>query len=149
MLGIFVVEILIKLIAEGSRPWRYFRDPFNCFDFAIVAVTLLPFGNQYITVLRLFNQGIKMFSCGPMRTTLTIDPDVGKLLEQEAQRSRKPFKQVVNEALRRGLTRVAVRPRKLQLKVHDSRLHAGYDPRSFNALSDELEDAAVLRKSKR
>lgn len=82
----------------------------------------------------------------PVRTTLTIDPDVGKLLEQEAQRSRKPFKHVVNEALRRGLTRAAVRPRKIQLKVCDSRLRAGYDPRSFNALSDELEDAEVLRK---
>jgi voltage-gated sodium channel len=53
ILGIFVIEILIKLAAEGSAPWRYFRDPFNCFDFAIVAVTLLPFGAQYVTVLRL------------------------------------------------------------------------------------------------
>lgn len=53
VLCIFVGEILIKIVAEGGRPWRYFRDPFNCFDFAIVAVTLLPFGNQYITVLRL------------------------------------------------------------------------------------------------
>jgi voltage-gated sodium channel len=53
IVGIFVVEILIKLAAEGRAPWRYFRDPFNCFDFVIVAVTLLPFGAQYVTVLRL------------------------------------------------------------------------------------------------
>lgn len=53
VLGIFVLEIVIKLAAEGSRPWRYFKDPFNVFDFGIVAVTLLPFGGQYVTVLRL------------------------------------------------------------------------------------------------
>lgn len=53
VLAIFIVEIVIKLAAEGNRPWRYFRDPFNVFDFGIVAVTLLPFGGQYVTVLRL------------------------------------------------------------------------------------------------
>ncbi|HYJ07499.1 MAG TPA: ion transporter, partial [Polyangiaceae bacterium] len=53
VLAIFVVEIVIKLAAEGNAPWRYFRDPFNCFDFAIVAVSLLPLGAQYVTVLRL------------------------------------------------------------------------------------------------
>ena len=53
ILVIFVLEIAIKLLAEGGTPWRYFRDPFNCFDFAIVAVTLLPLGASYVTVLRL------------------------------------------------------------------------------------------------
>jgi voltage-gated sodium channel len=53
ILAVFVIEIVIKLAAEGGTPWRYFRDPFNCFDFAIVAVSLLPLGAQYITVLRL------------------------------------------------------------------------------------------------
>lgn len=53
VLAIFVTEIVIKLAAEGRAPWRYFRDPFNCFDFAIVAVSLLPLGAQYVTVLRL------------------------------------------------------------------------------------------------
>lgn len=53
ILGIFVLEIVIKLLAEGRTPWRYFRDPFNCFDFGIVAVSLLPLGAQYVTVLRL------------------------------------------------------------------------------------------------
>jgi hypothetical protein len=82
-----------------------------------------------------------------VRTTLTIDPDVEKLLEQEAQRSRKPFKQVVNEALRRGLTRSPQRSHKLVLKVHDSRILPGYDPSSFNSLADELEDAELMRKA--
>jgi len=53
VLTIFVAEIAIKTIAEAPRPWRYFRDPFNAFDFTIVALTLLPFAGQYVTVLRL------------------------------------------------------------------------------------------------
>ncbi len=53
VLSIFSVEILIKMGAEGRRPWRYFRDPWNVFDFAIVAVCFLPFGGSGAAVLRL------------------------------------------------------------------------------------------------
>ena len=84
-----------------------------------------------------------------MRTTLTIEPDVEMLLEQEVQRTRKPFKEVVNEALRRGLTRSRARTPKVVLKVFDSRLRPGYDPRSFNKLVYELEDEAVMGKAPR
>lgn len=84
-----------------------------------------------------------------MRTTLTIEPDVEKLLEEEVARSRRPLKQVVNEALRRGLTRSIEKPRKVALMVSDSRLRPGYDPASFNALADELEDVDVLRRAER
>jgi hypothetical protein len=40
-----------------------------------------------------------------MRTTLSLDDDVAALLEQARQDSKLTFKQVVNEALRDGLTR--------------------------------------------
>lgn len=53
VLGIFTVEILIKVIAEGRRPWHYFYDPWNIFDFLIVVAAYLPIGAGYITVLRL------------------------------------------------------------------------------------------------
>ena len=52
-LGIFVVEIAIKMIAEGKKPWRFFKDSWNIFDFVIVAAAFLPVGSQYVTVLRL------------------------------------------------------------------------------------------------
>ena len=39
-----------------------------------------------------------------MRTTLTIDDDVAALLKQEMRKSGEPFKQVVNRAIRLGLT---------------------------------------------
>jgi hypothetical protein len=81
-----------------------------------------------------------------MRTTLTIEPDLARLLEQEAQRSRKPFEQVVNEALRLGLTRPEDRPHQFLRKVYDGRLRPGCDPAALNALSDALEDESMLGK---
>lgn len=53
ILIIFIIEIVIKIGAEGSKPWLYFTDPWNVFDFTIVAVALLPIDSQYVTVLRL------------------------------------------------------------------------------------------------
>ncbi len=53
VLAIFVIEIVIKMGAEGSRPWRYFADGWNVFDFVIVAVCFLPLDAHYVTVLRL------------------------------------------------------------------------------------------------
>lgn len=53
ILAIFVFEIAVKMGAEGSRPLRYFRDPWNVFDFIIVAAAFLPFGGNAVTVLRL------------------------------------------------------------------------------------------------
>jgi hypothetical protein len=83
-----------------------------------------------------------------MRTTLTLDPDVAKLIEEEAHRQRKPVKHVVNEALRRGLAPGAVsRSRKrFRVQPHKTRLRPGIDAGSFNRLADELEDEAVIEK---
>lgn len=53
ILTIFVLEVVIKMGAEGRRPWRYFQDPWNVFDFVIVAACFLPVGTQYVMVLRL------------------------------------------------------------------------------------------------
>jgi hypothetical protein len=39
-----------------------------------------------------------------VRTTLAIDDDVASLLKKEVRKSGEPFKQVVNRALRLGLT---------------------------------------------
>jgi voltage-gated sodium channel len=53
VLTIFVVEITLKIAAEGRRPWRYFTDPWNVFDFSVTAVCLLPIHAEYAQVLRL------------------------------------------------------------------------------------------------
>jgi hypothetical protein len=86
------------------------------------------------------------------RTTLTIDPDVRKLLEDEVHRTRRPFKQVVNEALRRGLAVDAPRPPKPPFKViafGSGPLMPGIDPDKLNQLNDELEVEAMIEKLER
>jgi hypothetical protein len=83
-----------------------------------------------------------------MRTTLTLEPDVARLIEEAAARQRKPVKQVVNEALRRGLApRGAARSAKrYRVHPHRTELRPGVDAESFNKLVDELEDEAVVTK---
>ena len=44
-----------------------------------------------------------------MRTTLTLDEDVVRLLADEAHRTQRPFKHVVNDAIRRGLVKKRTR----------------------------------------
>lgn len=84
-----------------------------------------------------------------MRTTLTLDADVARMLEEEAHRQRKPFKQVVNEAIRRGLSaRPASRLGRYRVRPHKTTLCPGIDHGSFNKLADELEDEAVVAKTR-
>ena len=57
ILVIFTIEALIKILAEGHRPFNYFKNPWNVFDFAIVGACLLePFlqlGGAFLPILRL------------------------------------------------------------------------------------------------
>lgn len=57
ILCIFVIEALLKILAEGSKPQKYFVNPWNLFDFSIVLACLLePFlnlGGEFLPVLRL------------------------------------------------------------------------------------------------
>jgi voltage-gated sodium channel len=53
VLWIFVAEIAIKMVAAWPKPWAFFRDPWNNFDFIIVAAAFLPFAGSAATVLRL------------------------------------------------------------------------------------------------
>lgn len=85
-----------------------------------------------------------------MRTTLTLDPDVARMIEEEVHRVRKPLKQVVNDALRRGLTSARPAPRKrYRVRAHAARLQPGLERGRLNALADELEDASILAAPKR
>ena len=58
ILLIFTAEFGLKILAEGKKPWNYFRDPWNVFDFLIVAVCwlayILPDINAgFVAVIRL------------------------------------------------------------------------------------------------
>jgi voltage-gated sodium channel len=53
IMGIFSVELVLRLAAHLPAPGRFFRDPWNVFDFIIVVVCLLPVGGHFAAVLRL------------------------------------------------------------------------------------------------
>lgn len=86
-----------------------------------------------------------------MRTTITLEPDVAKLVEDAMHRERRSFKAVLNDALRRGLAPGRPTPADKPFKVvpHRAELLPGWDPAGFNRLADELEDEAVMQKNAR
>lgn len=58
-----------------------------------------------------------------MRTTLTLDPDVAVQIERLRKSRDMALKDVVNEALRRGLQEMTAKPKKkepYQTRVHDA-----------------------------
>ena len=79
-----------------------------------------------------------------MRTTLSLDPDVARLVEDAVHRERTSMKQVINDALRRGLAQPASRRDPYHLPVHEAVLQPGLDLAGFNRLADELQDEAIL-----
>jgi voltage-gated sodium channel len=52
-LAFFVVEIGTRIAAYGRRPWRFFLDGWNVFDFLAVALAFGPGLRENSTVLRL------------------------------------------------------------------------------------------------
>ena len=52
-----------------------------------------------------------------MRTTLTLDDDVAANLKTESRRAGRPFREIVNETLRRGLASRRVTARREAFKV--------------------------------
>ena len=83
-----------------------------------------------------------------MRTTLTLDDDLAAALREQARLLDRSFKQVVNDALRRGMSlavaddRPAYRVRPIQ-----SGFKPGIDPLRLNQINDELEAEAFARRA--
>jgi hypothetical protein len=84
-----------------------------------------------------------------MRTTLTLDDDVAAFLKEQSRLLNMPFKQVVNEFIRRGMSPGAHETNAPPYRVVPNRsgLAAGIDPRRLNQLNDELEAEDFLRES--
>lgn len=73
---------------------------------------------------------------------------MAEYLQQESRLLNKPFKQVVNEAVRRGMSPGArrARPPKFRVIPHRSGFVAGTDQQKLNQLNDELEAAEFTEK---
>lgn len=83
-----------------------------------------------------------------VRTTLTLEPDVARRIEQEVKRSGRGLKAVVNDALRKGLGLAGARakPPRFEVEPHSFGLKPGVDPDRINQLLDELEADESARK---
>lgn len=53
ILWIFIVEALIKMMANYPKVHNYFRDGWNCFDFAIIVFCLIPATGQLAMIARI------------------------------------------------------------------------------------------------
>ena len=52
-LGLFVIELAIRIAAYGRRPQDFFRSGWNVFDFVVIAAGLTPGLGRDTTILRL------------------------------------------------------------------------------------------------
>ena len=86
-----------------------------------------------------------------MRTTVTLEKDVERILRDAMHRSRKSFKQTLNAAVRAGLggKSVTVGATQFIIKARPLGLRSGIDPASLNKLADDLEIDAFLDKNRR
>lgn len=83
-----------------------------------------------------------------MRTTLTLESDVARRLEQEVKRKGRGVKAVVNEALRRGfgLPTAEKPPPPFEVRPHAYGFKPGIDLDRINQLVDEIEAREAARK---
>jgi hypothetical protein len=73
------------------------------------------------------------------RTTLTIEDDVMSRLAAETKRTGKPFKTVVNEALRRGLDGGPAPRERYRVAAKPMGLRTGFDLDDIEGLLDRVE----------
>lgn len=83
-----------------------------------------------------------------MRTTLTIDDDLAGILKRKAREMDKPFKELVNKALRKGLAEDMAEPtQRITIRPHDfGRLNPSLASSDFNQLLDEIDLDDYLKK---
>jgi Ribbon-helix-helix protein, copG family len=76
-----------------------------------------------------------------VRTTLTLDDDVAAKLRAEVRRSGKPFKEVLNQALRAGLTPCArqKKPPPFKIKTFAMGLRPGLNLDDVWGLIEQVE----------
>jgi hypothetical protein len=85
-----------------------------------------------------------------MRTTVTLDPDVDRLLKEEMRRSGTTFRQALNQAIRRALAgNVVTERRPFKLRPKRLSLRPGLDPALLQHLEEELEIESFIQKTRK
>lgn len=67
IIGVFVIELIVRMLAYGYRPWRFFGNGWNVFDFIVVVACLIPASKGFGVVLRLARvlRTMRLFSAVP------------------------------------------------------------------------------------
>ena len=82
-----------------------------------------------------------------MRTTLTLDNDVADYLKEQARLLERPFKQVVNDTLRRGMSpgirETPARP--YRVRPNHGGFAPGVDPLKIKEMMYEEDDEKILK----
>jgi len=84
-----------------------------------------------------------------MRTTVTLDDDVERLLKDAIHRNRKSFKETLNSAIRRGLAADSVSAEPFKVEAQAMDLKAGIDPLALSKESDLYEIDAFRETTRR
>ena len=84
-----------------------------------------------------------------MRTTVTLEKDVERMLRDAMHRTRRSFKETLNTAVRMGLGGKPALQKPFVVKARPMTLRTGIDPAGLNKLADELEAGAFLVKAGR
>lgn len=54
ILGLFIIEAIIKIVALSPKPLEYFKDGWNIFDFSLIVLSLLPISSEFAMLGRVF-----------------------------------------------------------------------------------------------
>lgn len=86
-----------------------------------------------------------------MRTTVTLDRDVERMLKDAMHRDRSSFKETLNGAIRAGLSAGSKRKAKttFKIKARALGLRRGIDPAGLNHLAGEMEVDAFMELTRR
>jgi voltage-gated sodium channel len=74
-LGVFVVELAIRIAAYGRRPQDFFKEGWNVFDFVVITAAFTPGLRQNATLLRLVRllRVVRLVSVLPELTVFTLE----------------------------------------------------------------------------
>ena len=50
---IFLIELVLRILSYGTKPWNFFRHGWNIFDFIVIGGALIPGVREHATVMRL------------------------------------------------------------------------------------------------
>ncbi len=80
----FSLEVAAGIVSFGRRPWRYFRDGWNVFDFVIVVASFLPGIRENVTILRMLRLAriVRIFRSMPSLRLILVS--AGKALPKSA-----------------------------------------------------------------